>query len=463
MATGAPIWDGRPHTLRDFLWRLEWCFDVSGITEAAEKVKWAVSYVEPSIRDEWSSFEEFTTPDWEGFKQRLKAEYPEIVQEEKGSVSALRSLCGRFKHISQYDEERLLDFKRKFSMMATKCLTDPALVTNRELVEMFVGSLDKNFQDSLNNRLSTSGTLRGGNKVRDEDPYDWTEVVKTAVELVSGKTIAKAFKADSAESVTRATPAQVKREPSTSQLEQEDWRAEMASLKDTMDIRFRSIQSFMDSQRSAAPRPSRPAGNSGYGQQQSSQGNDDYSSGKCFYCYETGHRWMNCPVKDQDIKEGKVKLIGRELRYGDGSPIPRENGMSMKAIIEKHMPTFLLSCLGLLPELPQDEEVDPITRARAPEISIYTNQLRDVRDTLIQEGRQARDRTGQDMDAMARRLASLEERVVKQPDPRHRKAKELEVSSSEDENEVEGLAAQLAKLLAGNKKKESSRKPNSGF
>jgi hypothetical protein len=470
LATGAPTWDGRPHTLRDFIWRLDWQFEVSGITADDEKLKWAVSYVEPSIRDEWSSFAEYTTPNWTGFQARLKKEYPELVLDEQGSVSALRSLCGRFKHISQYDEERLLDFKRKFSALANKCLAAPALVTNRELVEMFVGSLDKHFQDNLNTRLSTSGTLRAGAMVRDEDPYDWTEVVTKAVDLVSGKSISKAFKTETTESTSRSVPAQVKRESVERSIDRghSDLREEIAIIKDTLAINQKSMQSFMDSMKATIQsKVSRPASSGSYNQGQSRQNNEaGAGTSRCFYCYENGHRWVICPSKDQDQKDGKIKVDGNQLRFADGSPIPRIEGMSIKAIVAKYLPSSLLVCLGMQPELPQHEDIqdiDPISYARIPEISIYTNQLRDTRDNIIDESRQALDKRGLELENVKGRLNALEALLTKATSSKPKKPKEPEPLSSDEDSEPDGLASQLAKILALAQKKDLSKKTQSGF
>ena len=132
---------------------------------------------------------------------------------------------------------------------------------------MFIKSLDKHFQDNLNSRLSISGKARtlpaDQSTVRGEDPYDWEEVVKQAVELVSGKTIAKALQYDqNPESHSRAIPPQVKRERSEAPPDSADWREEMASLKDTMNINQKSMQSYMDSLKSTlqtkVSRPSNP-------------------------------------------------------------------------------------------------------------------------------------------------------------------------------------------------------------
>jgi len=55
-----------------------------------------------------------------------------------------------------------------------KFMTSPAITGDRELVELFVRSLDNSFQDALNARLSIQDTLKIGTLGRShmEDPYD---------------------------------------------------------------------------------------------------------------------------------------------------------------------------------------------------------------------------------------------------------------------------------------------------
>jgi len=108
----------------------------------------------------------------------------------------LRRLCRENAGINLLEEERLMSFKRRFVYIAQKCLRPPAVTRNRELVELFVKTLDSTFQDVLNSRLSIQGTLKVDTQGRShiEDPYDLDHVVQKAIELVSGKTIARALK-----------------------------------------------------------------------------------------------------------------------------------------------------------------------------------------------------------------------------------------------------------------------------
>ena len=111
-------------------------------------------------------------------------------------MGQLRRLCREYSEISLLDEEWLIEFKWWFMYTVQKCLKSPAITENRELVELFVRSLDNSFQDALNARLSIQGTLKVDALGRShmEDPYDLEHVIQKAVDLVSGKTIALALK-----------------------------------------------------------------------------------------------------------------------------------------------------------------------------------------------------------------------------------------------------------------------------
>jgi len=72
-----------------------------------------------------------------------------------------------------------MSFKRRFLYIAQKCLKLPAVIGNKELIELFVKTLDNAFQDALNSRLSIQGTLKvdAQRRSRIEDPYDLDHVV----------------------------------------------------------------------------------------------------------------------------------------------------------------------------------------------------------------------------------------------------------------------------------------------
>jgi len=154
LSPSAPRWDGRARNLWTYIRLVERMLAATEITDEQQKLRWLTEYVDPDINDQWTSFEEYTRGDWDGFIGRLKSEYPEITTEEQGSMDQLRRLCRETPEIGLAEEERLLDFKRKFFFIAQKCLKPPAITGNRELVEYFMWCLDVNFRKALNSRLS---------------------------------------------------------------------------------------------------------------------------------------------------------------------------------------------------------------------------------------------------------------------------------------------------------------------
>ena len=148
------------------------------------------------IHDQWTSFEEYEAGSWNRFLERLKTKYPKLTTEEQGSMDNLRKLCRENSEINLLEKEQLMSFKRRFVYIAQKCLRPPAVTGNRELIELFVKTLDSAFQDTLNSRLSIQGTLKvdAQGRSRIEDSYDLDHIVQKAIELVSGKTIAWALK-----------------------------------------------------------------------------------------------------------------------------------------------------------------------------------------------------------------------------------------------------------------------------
>ena len=196
LSLSAPKWDGQTKMLRSFLRIVEQLFRLAEISDDRQKLNWLISYVEADIADQWSSFPEFETRPWNQFLDRLKIEYPELMSEEQGTMGQLHRLCREYSDISLLDEKRLMEFKWRFMYIAQKCLKPPAITGNQELIELFVRSLDNSFQDALNARLSIQGTLKVDTlgRSRIEDPYDLEHVIQKAVDLVSGKTIARALK-----------------------------------------------------------------------------------------------------------------------------------------------------------------------------------------------------------------------------------------------------------------------------
>ena len=166
---------------------MEQLFRTTEITEDQKKLDWITGYVDADIHDQWTSFEEYEAGSWNRFLERLKTEYPELTTEEQGSMDNLRKLCRENTGINLLKEKRLMSFKRRFMYIAQKCLRPPAVTGNRELMELFVKTLDSAFQDALNSRLSIQGTLKVDTQGRSciEDPYNLDHVIQKAIDTVT--------------------------------------------------------------------------------------------------------------------------------------------------------------------------------------------------------------------------------------------------------------------------------------
>ena len=148
------------------------------------------------MADQWLSFPEFERGSWSQFPDCLKIKYPELTSEEQETMGQLYKLYRKNLEISMLDKEKLIEFKCKFMYIVQKCLRPLAITENYEVVELFVQYLDVTFQNILNSRLSIQGMLKVNIQGRScmKNFYDLKHVVQKTIDLVSGKTIAKALK-----------------------------------------------------------------------------------------------------------------------------------------------------------------------------------------------------------------------------------------------------------------------------
>jgi len=374
LSLSAPKWDGQSKMLRNFLRIVEQLFRVTEITDDRQKLDWLTSYADADIANLWSSFSEYEAGSWTLFLERLKIEYPELMSEEQGTMEQLRKLCREYQEISMLEEERLMSFKKRFMFMVQKCLKPPAVTGNRELVELFIKSLDTTFQDALNSRLSLQGTLKvdGQGRGQVEDPYTLDHVVQKAVDLVSGKTIARALKHTPVIlSRNRKVDAE-SRGPVTFSKEEMVWKVEQGpdieSLQQEINVlktmyeqqergrekHEKYVQGAIDSIRTLLqnqgpvvretvapplrygpsqppilPRPPR----------------------KCFYCFEPDHLFLFCPAKTEDERKELILVDKFTVRFANGESIPTEYNMSIKDCVRKYLPSLIAVMMWGDPEL----------------------------------------------------------------------------------------------------------------
>jgi len=359
LSPSTPRWNGQARSLRMYIRLVERMLVTTKITDKTQKLGWLTEYIDPDINDQWTSFEEYAWGNWDDFLSHLRIEYPEITNEEQGSMDQLRWLCREIPEIGLAKEKRLLDFKRKFLFIVQKCLKPPAITGNRELVEHFVRCLDVNFREALNSRLSLQGQLKVDSMGRShvEDPYNLEHVVEKTIELVSGKTIARAMQHSAApvgrvrkidpdlRALVLFTRAEAMRKVELPP-DIESLQMDMNVLKTMYEKQEKgrkrhekTIQSLVESMRSSVNRTgyqrdypvpqNRYSGPSGFGAPRP-------SNRKCYYCFGMDHL-LNCMVKVENEQKGLILVDGFTVRFTNGEPIPTDPNVSIRDCVKKHL------------------------------------------------------------------------------------------------------------------------------
>jgi hypothetical protein len=190
----------RPQELRRFVRQMEDLWREAGIVDDEEKKEGLGKYADHESEEEWKALETYERGNtWDEFKDELISNYPEAAAAERGTPARLKQLCNETKGIQLGDLTTLYAFRRAFIAEAKKLTKPPAAMSNRELVELFIGSLSEAMAaavlQALGNRaVSGMKTNReekrkGMEKVvarRPEDRYDLEEVCRAAIQVSEG-------------------------------------------------------------------------------------------------------------------------------------------------------------------------------------------------------------------------------------------------------------------------------------
>ena len=174
----------RPQELPRFLQQMEDMWNGAGVVDDEERKCLVGRYADQQSEDEWSALETYRKGySWLEFRTELLDNYPEVAAAERGTPARLRQLCLEQERIGLGDLGALYAFWRAFLSEAKKLLRAPAVMSNRELVEMFIGSLSEPMALAVIQFLGSKVDERRRER-RPEDQYDLEEVCRVAV-LVS--------------------------------------------------------------------------------------------------------------------------------------------------------------------------------------------------------------------------------------------------------------------------------------
>lgn len=364
----------RPQELRRFLRMMEDLWEQAEIKDDEVKKVSLGKYADQESEEEWKAFVTYPKGTWKAFKEELISNYPEAAEAERGTPARIKQVCREMKGIKLGDLGALYAFRRAFMVEARKLKTDPPAMSNREMVELFIGTLSQPFGQAviqfLGNRMDAihqAALAAGVSKTprRPEDRYDLEDVCKAAIQVSdNSQGMYYLMKSGGEKAEGRRENSFNQYTPETSNLVQklEGLENSQAEEKDKLDIsnknlnnRFNDLEKMMKSmmnQNSSGngnrrepveqynPNNGVKLGQPGtipkWGPTSNGRSGNFVDNG-CYYCGHKGHFIPDCDELKNDLRTGYVKQNsdGR-LRNGEGGYISNNPvGASIKEKIEK--------------------------------------------------------------------------------------------------------------------------------
>jgi len=72
---------------------------------------------------------------------------------------------------------------------------------------------------------------------------------------------------------------------------------------------------------------------------------------KCFYCFKPDHLFLFCLAKSKDERKGLILVDKFTVRFANGEPIPTEHNISIKDCVRKYLPSSIAVMMWGNPEL----------------------------------------------------------------------------------------------------------------
>lgn len=388
----APKFDPEaPEGLLRFLSRLDDLFQEKGVADDKKRKEWAVKYTDPTTEEEWRAFTSFDKGTWEDFKKAIIASYPVAANASKGTLRKLRQICANNARIGLEDLEPLEKLIRSFRAEAIKLQKPPSLISNRELVELFLGCLNQEFRNSVYNRLSvkavtTSAPEQNTNvERRVEDQYSIDEVMDTASQIGARGNFG----------FTSSPTAVPTTGPNISNIikrEIDGVREELAMLQDKQVVQEKQLRAqlneVMQQTRAPSAPPMQPRNNNFAPMQRMGAVGGNNGGFKCHYCHVPGHFMDTCEMLIADKIAGRILYgMDRRLRWPDGSVVPREpSDKSYKEKIDLGQTKVAQMLFSEMEDYDIGPGIIPINGPNFNQpLSMYLNQPYDRRDAMIED------------------------------------------------------------------------------
>ena len=356
-----------PEGLRRFIRLMEDLWKDAGVVRDDVKKSMIGKYADEDCEEEWAAFKTYGRGhSWDEFKEELIENYPEAAAAERGTPARIRQLCMETSKVSLGDMPSLYAFRRAFMAEARKLLKPPAVMANRELVELFIGCLSDSLASAvlqfLGNKMSkvSSGNGKEAESVGDglsarrpEDRYDLDDVCKAAIQvsensqgmfsIMRKESAAKTdnrgvFLLNQPLSETKALSQKVEELEGVQALEKD----RLESVSKTLESKMDGLEGMLKTLLTQGQKQE-PAGGCGKTHDTHSGptqrwGGKSLDGEKCFWCGALGHFQADCDDLKNQARAGNVKINAEgRLRLRDGSFIPNiPAGGTLKEKVERH-------------------------------------------------------------------------------------------------------------------------------
>jgi hypothetical protein len=160
----------KPRELRRFIRQLEDLWKEAGITEDKDKKESLGKYADQESEEEWSALETYNEGyTWGEFEKELLENYPEASAAERGTPARIWQIVRDADNIEPGDTIKLYSYRRAFLAEASKLSKPPVVMSNQELVELFMRGLSMSMGRAVLQYLGGSAKMKALDKGKERE------------------------------------------------------------------------------------------------------------------------------------------------------------------------------------------------------------------------------------------------------------------------------------------------------
>lgn len=342
--------------LIEFVDQVKQILELARITDEQAKKLHLTGYLPWKKRQAWRNLETYVTGTFDEFLAEVYKSYPEIIEEDVGTLDALMKICKRHRGTTILEEGKLRRFGVEFQSEVKKLVKEPAQITNKEAVRMYLGTLEPSFANALRATINSTKLLKSQlpglvpvpivpvvpKLERKGDLIDIGDLIKMA-DLMAASQDASTNPIGTKELTRDPDFSLVKIEKHDEKLEEiQEQFAEFrdtftTSQKDSKERHAEVLKSLAQVAKgsTAAHKDIVQTGGASntYGQDRNSMNNQG-NKRDCFYCEESGHFSRECVHKEEAINKGQLVVENGKHKLGDGNFIPSGPGSQRHRVTE---------------------------------------------------------------------------------------------------------------------------------